>query len=133
MASEPRTSALVTAAADQPASISASLQPPGWVWALLAACGAALPFLRGLTSARVFYIRDLSLYFWGRYLWLRRAWLSGQWPLWDPYVGGGQPAYSDALHQMFLLPAVLVRLIGSEVLGFNLWVELPFPLAALGG
>jgi hypothetical protein len=94
---------------------------------------AALPFVRGLTGARVFYIRDLSLSFWGRYLWLRRAWLSGQWPLWDPYVGGGQPAYSDALHQMFLLPAVAARLIGGEVLGFNLWIALPFPLTALGG
>lgn len=80
----------------------------------------------------MFYIRDLSLYFWGRYLWLRRAWLSGEFPLWDPYVGGGQSAYSDALHQMFLPPSVLARLIGGEVFGFNLWVALPFPLAALG-
>jgi uncharacterized membrane protein len=39
---------------------------------------------------------------------------------------------ADALHQMFLLPAVLVRLVGSDVLGFNLWVLVPFPLAALG-
>jgi hypothetical protein len=70
--------------------------------------------------------------FWGRYLWVRRAWLSGEWPLWDPYVGGGQSAYSDALHQMFLPPSVLARLIGGEVLGFNLWVAMPFPLAALG-
>jgi hypothetical protein len=72
------------------------------------------------------------MYFWGRYLWLRRAWTSGEWPFWDPYIGGGQSAYSDALHQMFLLPAVLARLLGGEVLGFNLWVMLPFPLAALG-
>jgi hypothetical protein len=115
-----------------PAAVRFSLNPPRSIWALIAACMAALPFARGLTGARIFYIRDLSLYFWGRYLWLRRAWLSGQWPLWDPYVGGGQAAYSDALHQMFLLPAVAVRLIGSEVLGFNLWVALPFPLAALG-
>ena len=93
---------------------------------------AVLPFLRGLSDSRVFYIRDLSLFFWGRYLWLRRAWLSGEWPLWDPYVGGGQAAYSDALNQIFLLPTVLVRVVGGEVLGFNLWVAMPFPLAALG-
>lgn len=105
---------------------------PGWAWLSLVAGVAVLPFLRGLTGSRVFYIRDLSLNFWGRYLWLRRAWLSGEWPLWDPYVGGGQSACSDALNQMFLPPSVLVRLIGGEVLGFNLWVAMPFPLAALG-
>lgn len=107
-------------------------RPAALAWASLAVCAAALPFLPGLTGSRVFYIRDLSLYFWGRYLWLRRTLLSGDWPLWDPYVGGGQSAVADALHQMFLLPALLVRLMGSEVLGFNLWVALPFPLAALG-
>ena len=96
-------------------------------------CVSLIPFLPGLTGARVFYVRDLSQYFWGRYLWLRRAWLSGEWPLWDPYVGAGQAAYSDALNQMFLPPAILARVIGGEVLGFNLWVALPFPLAAIGG
>jgi hypothetical protein len=70
--------------------------------------------------------------FWGRYLWLRHELLSGSFPLWDPYVGGGQSAVADALHQLFLLPALAVRLIGSDVLGFNLWVATPFPLAALG-
>lgn len=106
--------------------------PRRWPWALAAAALALLPLSPGLSGARVFYIRDLSLHFWGRYLWLRRAWQSGEFPLWDPYVGAGQSAVSDALHQMFLLPAVLVRLVGTEVLGFNLWVALPFPLAALG-
>ena len=99
----------------------------------MAICVSVIPFLPGLSGARVFYVRDLSQYFWGRYLWLRRAWLSGEWPLWDPYVGAGQAAYSDALNQMFLPPAILARLIGGEVLGFNLWVALPFPLAAIGG
>jgi hypothetical protein len=91
-----------------------------------------IPFLRGLSGERVFYIRDLSMYFWGRYLWLRRAWFSGEWPLWDPFVGAGQAAYSDPLHQMYLPPAILARLLGGEVLGFNLWVALAFPLTAIG-
>ena len=103
-----------------------------WPWLLIVSGLAVLPWLRGYSELRVFYIRDLSLFFWGRYLWLRRAWLAGEWPLWDPYVGGGQSAYSDALHQMFLLPSILARLIGGEALGFNLWVAMPFPLAALG-
>ncbi len=76
--------------------------------------------------------RDLSLFFWGRFLWLRRTLLSGEWPLWDPYIGGGQSAVADALHQMFLLPVLAIRLIGPEVVSFNLWVLLPFPVAAAG-
>jgi hypothetical protein len=102
------------------------------LWAVLATCVALVPFLPGLSNARVFYVRDLSQYFWGRYLWLRRAWLSGEWPLWDPFVGAGQAAYPDALNQMFLPPSVLVRLLGGEAFGFNLWVAFPFPVAALG-
>jgi hypothetical protein len=102
------------------------------VWAAAAIAVSILPFARGLSGSRLFYIRDLSSYFWPRYLWLRRTWLAGEWPLWDPYVGAGQAAFSDALHQMFLPPAILARLVGNEVFGFNLWVALPFPLAALG-
>ena len=105
---------------------------PRLSWLALVSCLATLPVLRGLTDSEIFHVRDLSLSFWGRYLWLRRAWLSGEWPLWDPYVGGGQAAYADPLNQIFLLPSVLVRLIGSEVLGFNLWVAMPFPIAASG-
>jgi hypothetical protein len=104
----------------------------GAAWLVLAACLAAAPFAQGFTGGRIFYIRDLSLFFWGRFLWLRHTILSGEWPWWDPYVGAGQAAYADALHQMFLLPVLLLRLIGSEVLAFNLWVALPFPLAAAG-
>lgn len=103
-----------------------------WLWASGAAVVASLPFLPAIAQSRVFYIRDLSQSFWGRYLWLRRALWSGDWPLWDPYVAGGQAAVADGLHQMFLLPALAVRLIGTEVFGFGLWVALPFPLAALG-
>jgi hypothetical protein len=101
-----------------------------WLWGAMLA--SLIPFLSGVSSTNVFYIRDLSLYFWGRHLWLRRTLVSGEWPLWDPYVGAGQAAVADALHQMFLLPVLAIRLIGSEVLGFNLWVMLPFPFAVLG-
>jgi hypothetical protein len=105
---------------------------PSWAWAASAALIATIPFAQGLTGSRIFYIRDLSLYFWGRYLWLRRTLWSGEWPLWDPYIGAGQAAFSDALHQMFLLPVLLVRMVGNEALGFNLWVLTAFPFAAVG-
>jgi len=103
-----------------------------WLWAVAAMAVALLPLSPGLTSSRIFYIRDLRLYFWGRYLWLRHEWQAGAFPRWDPFAGAGQDAASDPLNQMFLLPSVLVRLLGSDVLGFNLWVAVPFPLAALG-
>jgi hypothetical protein len=106
--------------------------PRSWLWLCGAIAAALIPFLSGFSSTNIFYIRDLSLYFWSRHLWLRRELLSGEWPLWDPYIGGGQAAVADAMHQMFLLPVLAVRLMGSEVLGFNLWVLLPFPFAVLG-
>ncbi len=58
--------------------------------------------------------------------------MSGELPFWDPFVGAGQAAGNDALHQMFLLPVLAIRMIGGEVAGFNLWIALPFPLAAAG-
>jgi len=109
-----------------------ALRLPAWGWAVAASCAALVPFAAGLSGSRIFYVRDLSLFFWGRFLWLRRTMIGGEWPLWDPYVGAGQSAVADTLHQMFLLPVLLIRLIGSEVLAFNLWVALPFPFAALG-
>jgi hypothetical protein len=105
---------------------------PAWIWPALAAIVSLIPVLPGLSGRRVFYVRDLSEFFWPRYLWLRREWLAGHWPLWDPHVGAGQAAYVDGLHQMFLPPAVLVRLLGSEALGFNLWIVTPLPIAAIG-
>jgi hypothetical protein len=102
------------------------------LWASLAALVGLLPFAGVFTSDRVFYLRDLMYCFWDRNIWLRRSLLSGEWPLWDPYLAAGQSAAADALNQMFLLPVLAIRLLGSEVVGFNLWVALPFPLAALG-
>ena len=105
---------------------------PRWLWPAIAAVAAVVPVLPGFSTTRLFFARDLSSFFWGRYLWLRQEWLSGHFPLWDPHVGGGQSAVADGLHQMFLVPAILVRLIGNDVLGFNLWVITPFALAAVG-
>jgi hypothetical protein len=99
---------------------------------VLAALVASIPFARALTLDRVFYIRDLSLTFWERHVWLRRSLFAGEWPLWDPYAAAGQSAVADGLHQMFLLPVLAIRMLGTEVVGFNLWVALPFPVAALG-
>lgn len=104
----------------------------GRLWLPLALLAAFLPVCGVLFPSRVFYIRDLSLFFWGRHLFLRRSLFSGEFPLWDPHIAGGQSVAADALNQVFLLPVVALRMLGSEVMGFNLWVAMPFPLAALG-
>jgi len=74
------------------------------VWASIAILAAIVPFAEGLTGARVFYIRDLSLFFWGRFLWLRRTLLSGEWPLWDPYIGLGVPHFASESSAVLAIP-----------------------------
>jgi len=102
------------------------------IWIAFAVVVALLPLAGVFTLGRVFYVRDLSIGFWDRHLWLRHNIWSGEWPLWDPYLAAGQSAVADGLHQMLLLPVLALRLLGPEVVSFNLWVALPFPLMALG-
>lgn len=93
---------------------------------------APLAALRGVFSTtEIFYLRDLSFYFWPEHLWLRAELLSGRFPLWDPYIGLGQPSAADPIRHQFFLPILLLRLL-PETIGFNLAVALPFPVAAGG-
>ncbi len=105
---------------------------PAWAWPLLTALVACVPFFRGLSLTNVFHVRDLSMFFWPRHLWIRESLLRGVAPWWDPYAAGGQPVYPDALNQLFLLPVALFRVALPAIVGFNLMVVTPFPLAGLG-
>jgi membrane protein YfhO len=102
-----------------------------WLWPALAVLVACVPFAGGFSATNIFYIRDLTMFFWPRHLWIHRSLVSGSWPLWDPYAAAGQSASSDAMNQLFLPPVLLLRALPS-VPGFNLLVAAPFPLAALG-
>ena len=93
---------------------------------------AFAPILELFTRSRIFYVRDLSFFFWSRHLWLRHTLASGTAPWWDPYVAGGQSAIADALNQTLMPLTLAIRLLPSDVVSFNLWVALPLPLAALG-
>ena len=84
-------------------------------WALGLALVSLLPVLGLFTTTRIFYVRDLSFFFWSRHLWLRHAILSGEAPWWDPYVAGGQSAIADALNQLLMPITVAVRLLPSPV------------------
>lgn len=101
-------------------------------WPLLAVALAAVPVAGAFSTQNIFHIRDLGMYFWPRHLWLRQSWRDGDWPWWDPYAGAGQSAVADALNQFFLLPVTAVRLLLSDVPGFNFWIAAPFPLMAAG-
>src|SRR5256885_15349494 len=88
-----------------------------WFWCAFAVVVSLLP-VRGLFSAsRIFFTRDLAFEFWPRHVWLRRTILSGQSPLWEPHIGFGQSAIADPMHQMLLLPTLLVRLLFPETVG----------------
>jgi prepilin-type N-terminal cleavage/methylation domain-containing protein len=91
-----------------------------------------IPVAGLFTTTRIFFVRDLSLFFWSRHLWLRHTLLGGSAPWWDPYVAAGQSAIADALNQVLMPVTVAIRLIPSEVVAFNLWVALPLPIAGLG-
>ena len=87
---------------------------------------------RALHHDAIFFVRDLSFFFWSRHLWLRHTLFGGEAPWWDPYLAGGQSAIADALNQLLMPVTLAIRLLPSDVVAFNLWVALPLPVAALG-
>ena len=101
-------------------------------WIAIVLALSVLPVLGAVTTHRIFFVRDLSFFFWSRHLWLRHTLFGGEAPWWDPYVAGGQSAIADALNQLLMPITVAIRLLPSEVVAFNLWVALPLPIAALG-
>jgi hypothetical protein len=105
---------------------------PRWMWPAVAFLAACVPFVHGFSLTKIFYVRDLTMFFWPRHLWIRSWLLAGDWPMWDPYAAAGQATFPDALNQMFLPPVLLLRTLFPAVVGFNLIVITPFPLAAIG-
>jgi len=101
-------------------------------WFVLVAGLSIVPIAGLFTTHEIFYIRDLSFFFWSRHLWFRHTLLGGHAPWWDPFMGGGQPAAADALNQLLMPVTVAIRLLPSDIVSFNLWVALPLPLAAIG-
>lgn len=88
--------------------------------------------VRGVfTVSNVFYYRDLAMYYWPYHQWFRRTVLAGQWPIWDPNPGCGYPTLGDAALQMVFPPTLLLKAL-PEIVGFNLSIALPFPIAAIG-
>ncbi|HEX5475777.1 MAG TPA: YfhO family protein [Vicinamibacterales bacterium] len=103
-----------------------------WFWPVLVALVATVPVAGVFTRSRIFYVRDLTLAFRSQYLWLRHTVLAGQWPWWDPYPANGQSAAANALYQLFHPITLAIRLLLPPLIGFNVWVALPIPIAGLG-
>ena len=99
-------------------------------WLTLVLGSSFIPVLGLFTTSRIFFVRDLGLFFWSRHLWLRHTVAAGTVPAWDPYVAAGQSAIADALNQLLMPLTLAIRLLPSDVISFNLWVALPLPLAA---
>ena len=101
-------------------------------WAALVLALSVVPIAGVFTLSKIFFVRDLSFFFWSRHLWLRQTVFSGALPLWDPYVAAGQSAIADALNQVAMPVTLAIRLLPSDLVSFNLWVALPLPIASLG-
>jgi hypothetical protein len=91
-----------------------------------------LPIAGVFTLSRIFFVRDLSLAFRGRFEFVRASIRSGVFPFWDPYPANGQAAVNDALYQLFHLPSLPLRLLLPDVLAYNTWIAAPVPLSGLG-
>jgi prepilin-type N-terminal cleavage/methylation domain-containing protein len=101
-------------------------------WILVVLALSFLPVAGLFTTHKIFFVRDLSFFFWSRHLWLRHTLAAGSAPWWDPYVAGGQSAIADALNQLLMPVTLAIRRLPSDVVSFNLWIALPLPVAALG-
>jgi hypothetical protein len=85
-------------------------------WILIAS--GLLLFYRPLFLGDTFYFRDLHLHFFPQKLRFAELIRSGEFPLWDPYLHGGQPFLAD-LNNMALYPINLIYLILPPLQAFN--------------
>src|SRR5258708_19393220 len=100
-------------------------------WALVVLALSCVPILGVFSTRKIFFVRDLSFFFWSRHLWLRHAIFSGEAPWWDPYVAGCQSAIPAALIHLLIPVTVAIRLRPADIVASTRWAALPLPLAPL--
>ena len=86
------------------------------LWILIAS--GLLLFHRPLFFGETFFFRDLHLHFFPQKLRFVELVRAGEFPLWDPFLHGGQPFLAD-LNNMALYPANLIYLLLPPVFAFN--------------
>lgn len=102
-----------------------------WNWPIAAALIAFLAIPGVFTVSRLFFVRDLTTSFLPHHLWFHKTLIEGHLPLWNPYPGSGYSTVGDPAFQT-LFPLTLPLRLLPPILGFNLIVALPFPIAAVG-
>ena len=85
-------------------------------WILIAT--GLLLFYRPLILGETFFYRDLHLHFYPQKLRFVELIRSGEFPLWDSYLHGGQPFLAD-LNNMALYPFNLLYLVLPSLFAFN--------------
>ncbi len=97
--------------------------------ALVAAVAVAMR--EGFSATRVFYFRDLTIYFYPMQTLALKMLQRGEFPLWNPYSGFGTPfaAMADVL---LYYPLTWLTWILPHPIGFNFAVIVHVVLAALG-
>ena len=60
----------------------------GRAWLLLVLALSFVPVAGLFTTSKIFFVRDLSYFFWSRHLWLRHT-IGGGRSVGDPYVAAG--------------------------------------------
>jgi len=102
------------------------------LWLIAAVLIPLIPMRGMFSSERVFCFRDMGQEFWPMSQWFKMAAVTGEYPLWDPFLGFGQSAIADPVRGLLFPPVVLIRLLFPEALGLNVAVGLAIPVAALG-
>ncbi len=97
----------------------------------LALCVLVILFFYRPLFLETFFFRDLYLTLYPQKLHFAEIVKSGQFPLWDPYLHGGQPFLAD-VHNTALYPSGLLYLLFPPVQAFNTDIVLHLLLCAAG-
>src|SRR5439155_8408839 len=78
-----------------------------------------------------FWFRDLFLYHFPLKRFVRQTIAAGEFPWWNPYLGGGQPMAANPVYEVFYPPQWLI-FIGPYPFGFALHIVAHVYIAMLG-
>lgn len=110
-------------------NLTAGLKSKTHWWIFLLA--AFIAFFHCLVLGRAYFADDL-LYGYGPFrTFLKMQWAEGHFPLWNPYLLGGQPFFADP-NNMLGYPLNYLSLIFSVPYGYSVFYFLHLFLAALG-
>jgi hypothetical protein len=99
--------------------------------AFLALLLCVVLFPRALVRGELFFERDLHVDWYPRIASISRSLAAGAWPLWDPFIGFGQPLLADPGAQV-AYPATWLALVLPVSAGYTAFVVVHLLLTAVG-